>query len=400
MELIADAAITDVTGFTAGSVHAGIKKDGQSLDLCIIYSLVPATAAGVFTRNKVRAAPVTISEQRLKNGRCQAIVVNAGNANCCTGKRGHADAERMIDLTARKLGIDPSDVVVASTGVIGVHLPMDRVEPGIDSIVLRSDGGADAARAIMTTDTRSKMAGARLRIDGKTITIAGIAKGSGMIHPNMATMLGFLVTDAAVAPDYLRRLVGEAADESFNQMTVDGDTSTNDSLIVLANGQAGNRPIDSGHPAAATFKTALTAVAADLARAIARDGEGATKFIEMIVEGAVDAADARRAAKAVVSSSLVKTAVYGADPNWGRILCAMGYSGAQIEESKVDLRIGDVWLMRGGEIQAFDRDQGVSALGGPDVEIWANLNLGSGVGRAWGCDLTEGYIDINGRYTT
>jgi glutamate N-acetyltransferase/amino-acid N-acetyltransferase len=402
MEPIANGAITDAAGFRAGAVHAGIKKDGHSLDLCIIASERPATAAGVFTRNKVRAAPVLVSEERLRGGRCQAIVVNAGNANCCTAERGLADARRMTELTAQKLGVAVPDVAVASTGVIGVHLPMERVEAGIGSVELRSgnQAGHDAALAIMTTDTRPKEAAVRLSVGGRNVVVAGIAKGSGMIHPNMATMLAFVVTDAALSPSLLRRATIEATDRSFNQMTVDGDTSTNDTLMVLANGAAGNDPVELGSHDAAAIQEALTTVCAELAKLVARDGEGATKFVEMIVEGALSDADARLAAKAVVSSSLVKTAVYGADPNWGRVLCALGYSGAEVDERKVDLRIGDVWLMKAGQIQSFDRAAGVAALRGPDVEIWADLNLGTGKAKAWGCDLTEGYVEINGKYTT
>ncbi len=400
MEPIDDAAVTDATGFTAGAVHAGIKKDGQSLDLCILASDRPAVAAGVFTRNKVRAAPVKLSEERLRTGRCQAVVVNAGNANACTGEQGMADARRMTELAAAKLGIPASDVIVASTGVIGMHLPMEKIEAGIQKIHLSRTAGHDAARAIMTTDLVPKEAGCRVRLGSHTVTVAGMAKGSGMIHPNMATMLSFIVTDAAVHPSFLRRALHEAVDNSFNQMTVDGDTSTNDTLVVLANGAAGNPTLDDQSLDARRFRDALTSVAAELAQKVARDGEGATKFIEMRVEGAASDDDARRAAKAVVGSSLVKTAVYGADPNWGRVLCALGYSGADVDETKVDLRIGDVWLMRNGQIQQFDRQAGVDALKGPDVLIWCDLNLGSGRGVAWGCDLTEGYVEINGKYTT
>jgi glutamate N-acetyltransferase/amino-acid N-acetyltransferase len=400
MEPLADASITDAAGFSAGAVHAGIKKDGRSLDICIVASDLPATAAGVFTRNKVRAAPVKLSEERLRSGRCQAVVVNAGNANACTAERGMADAQRMTELTAKKLGISASDVIVASTGVIGVHLPMDKVERGIDAIELSPTGGHDAAKAIMTTDLVNKEAGVRIKIGGRPVTIAGMAKGSGMIHPNMATMLSFIVTDAAVQPSFLRRALSEAVNASFNQMTVDGDTSTNDTLCVLANGAAGNTPLDGSSADATAFVAGLTAVSSELAKAVARDGEGATKFVEVVVEGAASVDDARRAAKTVVGSSLVKTAIYGADPNWGRVLCALGYSGADVDERKVDLRIGDVWLMRGGEIQQFNRQAGVAALSGKDVQIWANLNLGSGKGVAWGCDLTEGYVEINGKYTT
>lgn len=400
MKTIEDASITDPVGFSAGAVHAGIKKDGKSLDICIVRSERPATAAGTFTRNKVRAAPVRLSEERLRGGRCQAIVINAGNANACTGERGMANAVRMTELTAMKVGVEVGDVIVASTGVIGVHLPMEKVESGIGSISMDSASGHKAAYAIMTTDTRSKEAGCRIVLDGKPVTICGMAKGSGMIHPDMATTLAFITTDAAVSPTFLRRALSEATNASFNQMTVDGDTSTNDCLIVLANGMAENRPIDSSSADAATFQLALTWVAAELAKAVARDGEGATKFIEVVVEGAASIDDARRAAKSVVSSSLVKTAVYGADPNWGRVLCALGYSGVEMDERRVNLSIGEVKLMESGEILSFDHKKAVAALSQPEVKISANLNIGTFRAVAWGCDLTEGYVEINGKYTT
>lgn len=400
MQINREAAITDVSGITAGAVHAGIKKDRHSLDLAIIASDRPAAAAATMTRNQVRAAPVLVSEENLRSGTLRAIVVNAGNANCCTGARGLTDARRMVAATAAKLGVRPSEVAVASTGVIGVHLPIERVEAGIAAVTLTDRGGAAAAHAILTTDTRVKMAGATINVGGQSITIAGMAKGSGMIHPNMATMLAFVATDARIASPLLAEMLARVTDRSFNQMTVDGDTSTNDCFFLLANGAAGAGELEPDSQDAAAFEDALLAVAADLAQAIARDGEGATKFIEMRVLGAASDADARIAAKAVVASSLVKTAIYGADPNWGRILCAMGYSGARVEEARVDLRIGDVWLMRRGDIQTFDRADGVAALAGPDVVIEANLNLGPGRGIAWGCDLTEQYIEINGKYTT
>ncbi len=400
MQINRDAAITDVRGITAGAVHAGIKRDGRSLDLAIIASDRPASAAATMTRNQVRAAPVLISEENLRSGTLRAIVVNAGNANCCTGARGLADARRMVAATAAKLDVPPSEVAVASTGVIGVHLPIERIEAGIAAVTLTATGGDAAAQAILTTDTRVKKAGITIELGGQPITIAGMAKGSGMIHPNMATMLAFVATDARIAPPLLAEMLARVTDRSFNQMTVDGDTSTNDCFFLLANGAAGAGELTPASRDAGAFEDALLAVAADLAQAIARDGEGATKFIEMRVLGAASDADARTAAKAVVASSLVKTAIYGADPNWGRILCAMGYSGARVEEARVDLRIGDVWLMRKGEIQAFVRADGVAALAGPDVVIEANLNLGTGRGIAWGCDLTEQYIEINGKYTT
>lgn len=399
MDVLAGGGVTSPKGFQAGAVAAGIKKNG-ALDLCLLQSERPATAAGVFTTNKVRAAPVLVSQERLSRGTAQAIIVNAGNANCCTGRQGMADALEMAELAAHQLGVPANDVLVASTGVIGVHLPMEKIRSGVTRIELSRSGGSAAARSIMTTDTFPKECAVALELGGATVTIGGMAKGSGMIHPNMATMLAFITTDAAVEPDFLGTAVRHATEISFNMISVDGDTSTNDTFVVLANGAAGNSPIRRGTPAAERFQQALNTVAIDLAKAIARDGEGATKLIEVVVEGAGSETDARRAARAVVSSSLFKAAVYGADPNWGRILCALGYSGAEVDASRTDIRIGDVWLMRAGEIQPFDRQYAVAQMAGPEVYVYANLNLGPASARAWGCDLTERYVDINGRYTT
>jgi len=281
-----------------------------------------------------------------------------------------------------------------------VQLPMEKVRAGLAAIDLSRDGGAQAAEAIMTTDLRPKERAVRLEIGGQPVNVGGMAKGSGMIHPNMATMLAFITTDAAVAPAFLQTALREATAKSFNMISVDGDTSTNDTLIALANGAAGNSPITAGTPEAALFQEALDDVAIDLAKAIARDGEGATKLIDMLVEGARSLADARTAARAVVSSSLFKAAVYGADPNWGRILCALGYSGADVDPLRADIRIGNVYLMKDGKIQTFDRSAAVAEMAGPDVFVSAHLHLGDASARAWGCDLTEGYVDINGRYTT
>lgn len=399
MDVVAGGGITAARGFRAGAVASGIKKT-EALDLVLVASDREATAAGVFTQNKVRAAPVTLSEQNLANGRARGIIANSGNANCCTGQQGWADAQEMARLAAGKLGVAPEGIVVASTGVIGVHLPMDRIRAGVPRIELSAASGSDAARGIMTTDTFPKEHAVTVEIDGQRITVGGMSKGSGMIHPNMATLLAFVTTDAAVEPVFLRAAVREACDLSFNMISVDGDTSTNDTLVVLANGAAGGPEIKAHTPAAALFQEALNDVTVELAKAIARDGEGATKLLEVQVEGAATEADARIAARGVVSSSLLKAAVYGADPNWGRILCALGYSGAAVDPAKTDIQIGDVWLMRDGEIQPFDRETAVRQMVGPDVLVRANLHLGSASARAWGCDLTEQYVDINGRYTT
>lgn len=399
MKVLESGGVTSARGFRAGAVAAGIKKNGAP-DLCIVLSDRDAAAAGVFTRNQVRAAPVRLSEQRLAAGTARGVVVNAGNANACTGAQGVRDAEEMTALSAARYGLAPETFLVASTGVIGVNLPMEKVRDGIARIAVSVASGHEAALAIMTTDTRSKERAVQIEIQGRTVTIGGMAKGSGMIHPNMATMLGFITTDAAVDPTFLRDAVHRAADVSFNLISVDGDTSTNDTLIVLANGAAENPTITAGTPDAVRFQEALDDVAIDLAKAIARDGEGATKLIEMVVDGARSTADARKAARAVVSSSLFKAAVYGADPNWGRILCALGYSGAEVDAERADIRIGDVYLMRGGEIQPFDKAHAAAQLKGPDVYVFADLHLGDASARAWGCDLTEEYVDINGRYTT
>jgi glutamate N-acetyltransferase/amino-acid N-acetyltransferase len=399
MEEIASGSITSPRGFSAGSTAAGIKKSG--LDLCIVASDRPALGAGVFTTNKVKAAPVYLSQRHLQNGPVRAFVVNSGNANACTHERGMSDALEMARLTGEKLGVDAAEVLVASTGVIGVHLPMEEVRSGIAAIQLSPDGGPEAARAIMTTDTRPKAVAFRLRVGGHTVTIGGMAKGAGMIHPNMATMLGFLATDAALAdPEFVRLSLREAVDNSFNMISIDGDTSTNDTLVLIANGAAENPPIHPGTPEAALFQRALNAAAAELAKAVARDGEGATKLIEVQVRGARDRADARTAARAVAASNLVKAAVYGADPNWGRILCAVGYSGAEVDQERADIRIGDAQLMKDGDILPFDKKAASSQLAGPDVFVYVDLHLGEGEATAWGCDLTEGYVDINAKYTT
>jgi len=343
-----------------------------------------------------------LSQERLISGRAVAVVVNSGCANAFTGEQGRADAVEMADLVARSRGVSPEDVLVASTGVIGEWLPMPLVRDGIERIVLSRDGGHDLAQAIMTTDTVPK----EVAVTAGGFTIGGIAKGSGMIHPQLGTMLCFLTTDAAVDLDFLKVALHQAADVSFNMVSVDGDTSPNDMVLILANGLAGEIESPATFQQAgeiespATFQQALERVCIYLAKSIARDGEGASKLIEVTVSGAVSRDEARLAARAVVSSSLVKTAVHGSDPNWGRVLAAMGRSGAEVVSSKLDLYIGSTCLIRAGQILPFDKSSVVAVLDGSEVSISVNLNLGTATATAWGCDLSEEYVVINSQYTT
>jgi glutamate N-acetyltransferase/amino-acid N-acetyltransferase len=402
-DLIAEGTITTPRGFLAGATYAGVKRAGEgALDLGLLYSERPCTAAGVFTTNRIKAAPVVLTRRHLENARAQAIVVNSGCANACTGEDGLADAESMAEVAATSLGLSPEDVLVASTGVIGPRLPMTRIGEGISRISLSREGGHALAKAITTTDTLPKEVSARVALgpDGPEIGIGGIAKGSGMIHPELATMLCFLATDAAVEPGFLKQALTRAADASFNMMTVDGDTSPNDSAIILANGASGSSRIEAGRPGAEEFQQVLEGVCISLARLLAMDGEGATKLIEVTVDGAATAADARRGARTVAGSFLVKAAVHGSDPNWGRIIAAMGRSGVEIVESKTDLYLDSICLMREGRPVPFDQQGARAVLDRAEVPIRVCLNLGSGRAIAWGCDLSEEYVTINSEYTT
>jgi glutamate N-acetyltransferase/amino-acid N-acetyltransferase len=398
--VIPQGSVTSVRGFLAGAVRAGIREDVDKLDLGIVYSEQPCSAAGVFTTNRVKAAPILLCQKHLADGRARAIVANSGCANACTGEEGLREAYEMAELTAGKLGIQPQDVVVASTGVIGNCLPMDRVRSGIGDIVLSSKGGDDLALAIMTTDTVPKQIAVRFDWQGRRYTLGGVAKGAGMIHPHLATMLCFLTTDAPARQDFLDAALRRAVDASFNMITIDGDISTNDMVVVLANGLAGGEPLDAGHPAAEPFCDALTQVCTHLAKAICRDGEGATKLIEVRVEGAASEADARRAARGVAGSLLVKTSVYGEDINWGRILAALGGSGADMAEDKATLYLRDVCLYSRGRALDHDERAARSALAGAEVELRLDLGLGEGAATAWGCDITEEYVRLNSAYTT
>lgn len=393
--------VTAPQGFLAAGVAAGVKYKGRR-DIALIFSEVPARAAGVFTTNLVKGAPVVVTMERIARGRARAVVVNSGNANTCNGEQGIRDARAMAQETARVLNIPEEDVLVASTGVIGQPMPMDRILPGIAAAAreLSSDGGAAAAEAIMTTDTEPKETALSLTLSGHTVTIGGMAKGSGMIHPNMATMLCFITTDAAVSAPCLQEMLRHAVDRSFNMISVDGDTSTNDMVLALANGRAGNPEITAENEDYHLLRDALTEVCTRLARAVARDGEGATKLLEVKVINAASERDARLAARAVVASNLVKTAIYGQDANWGRIICAAGYSGAHFDPDRVDIYLGDIMVARDGVALPFDEEAASSVLAGREVRVLVDLKSGEYEATAWGCDLTGEYVNINASYRT
>jgi glutamate N-acetyltransferase/amino-acid N-acetyltransferase len=397
-DLIPSGSITSASGFLAGAVHAGIKSKDE-LDLAILCSGVPCKAAGVFTANQIKSAPVILSQKHITKERAQAIVANSSCANACTGGQGLADAWEMAELTAAKLGISPEEVLVASTGVIGVPLPMDKIRAGIPKIKPTRRGGHDFCRAIMTTDTRPKEMAVQVDSEGAKFTIGGVAKGVGMIHPNMATMLCFITTDALVSADFLPAALHKAMDCSFNMVSIDGDTSPSDCALLLANGLAGNESID--FDSGGAFQEALNAVCTHLAKSMARDGEGATKLIEVIVEGAADQSGARQAARTVAGSPLVKAAIHGNDPNWGRIVAALGRSGARVREDRLDVYLNDVCVMKQGCPAPFSKAEMISALSKSDnVLVRLCLNLGDGQATAWGCDLSEEYVRINSEYTT
>ncbi len=397
-----NGGITSAKGFRASATHTGLKRSKK--DLALIFSETPSTAAGVFTTNKVKGAPLVVSMPRVQKGCLQAVIVNSGNANTCNGSTGIEDALEMGRLTAQALDIAQETVAVASTGVIGQRLDMHKVRTGLPEIVqnLSLDGSADAAEAILTTDTVPKQAALNLQLSvgEPEITIGGIAKGSGMIHPQMATMLGFITTDANIKADNLQKALKHAVDRSFNMISVDGDTSTNDMVVVLANGKSGISEILPGTPQFDMFCEALTIFCIRLARAIARDGEGATRLIEVRVKGAQSEPDARLAARAIVASSLVKTAVFGNDPNWGRIMCAAGYSGAEFNPDKFDVFLGDLQVAKNGGGLIFDEDYARRLLDRDPVTITVNLHDGSAAASAWGCDFSYDYVRINGSYRT
>ncbi len=398
-DFIASGTVTSPQGFHAGATYAGIKKKADgALDLGILFSEVPCVAAAVFTANRIKAAPLVLCQQRLAAGRASALVVNSGCANAFTGEGGLADAAEVAELAAESIGVPPKEVLVASTGVTGQPLPMELIRDGMGNIVLSREGGHELARAIMTTDTKAKEVAVRAGGDG--FVIGGIAKGSGMIHPELATLLCFLTTDAAVDLDFVKLALSRAVAVSFNMVSIDGDTSPNDMVLIMANGQAGNEIISADSRQAESFQQGLDQVCIYLAKSIAADGEGASKLIEVTVSGAASLAEARAAARTIVSSPLVKAAVHGSDPNWGRIVAAAGRSGAEVTESGIDLYIGDTCLVRAGKPLPFNRQRVVDLLSQSQVAISLNINLGTAEATAWGCDLSEEYVTINSQYTT
>jgi glutamate N-acetyltransferase/amino-acid N-acetyltransferase len=390
--------VTFPLGFSAGAAAAGVKDGTPSrLDVALIVSDRPSVAAGVFTTNQVIAAPCLVTRRHLERGALRAIVANSGNANACTGERGERDAVTMARVAAEAVGCSPYEVAVASTGVIGVPLPIERIAGAVKSITPTSGNWADVAKAILTTDRHPKLLDVEVGLSGGTVHVRGIAKGAGMIHPNMATLLAFLLTDAHVEPSDLRRIAREAADASFNAISVDGDTSTNDMLLVLANGASGAKAEGDDLQLLAHV---IRGACDRLARAILADGEGVTKVFEVHVRGAASAEDARLAARTITTSNLVKTAIHGADPNWGRILAAAGRSGAQVDQTKASIRIGDVLVFASGVPRGFDGDAVRRVLERADVPIEVDLGLGAGQARAWGTDLSAEYVRINAEYTT
>ncbi len=391
--------VTAAKGFEAAGIYCGIRKAKK--DIAIIRSVVPAKVAAVFTLNKTLAAPVVLDKLILKrSNRCSAVIINSGNANACTGEKGFGDAERMIELTAESLNIPKDEVLVASTGVIGQYLPMNVIETGIAevAVMLSSDGSDDAAEAIMTTDTFAKSCTVSFEIGGKQIIIGGIAKGSGMIEPNMATMLAFMTSDANIEDSLLQNVFRKGINRSFNCISVDGDMSTNDMAVILVNGLAENSEIVEGTPEAMLFESALDHVVITLAKMIARDGEGATKLVEIEVTGAASHKDAVMAARSVANSNLVKTAIHGEDANWGRILAALGYSGVDIFPEQIELTMNDLPILGKGYTILIDEIKAKAALSEKNISLSINLNQGTDSATFWTCDLTKEYIHINASY--
>lgn len=410
-DVLSDGTITSVPGIWAAGVHCGIKKT-DALDLALIYSEADAVAAATFTKNKVFSPTITVNRENLKSPMHRVIVDNSGNANTCTGERGLRDARRMAALAAEAVGVKAEQAFVCSTGVIGRFLPMDCVERGIrqaaemvaDSRARNPlpplEGGHLAARAIMTTDTFPKEVAVQCEVGGKTVTVGGIAKGAGMIAPNMGTMHSFIATDCAIAKPVLKSMLRDSVQRSFNSITVDGDTSTSDTVIVLANGLAGNRTIETNGRNYHQFKVALDYVTQELAKMIARDGEGASHFITVIVKGAMTEEEAHRCGLTIANSPLVKTAVFGRDPNWGRIAAAAGRSGVRLRAEKMNVWLGDVQVMKNGGAADFDFQKAQAVFDEKDITLSIDLGIGKASWTVWTCDFTYDYVRINAEYTT
>lgn len=393
--------VTFAKGFTAAGVKAGIKKSGN-LDVAVIYTKTQAVVAGTFTQNKVAAAPVYVSKEVVATGTAHAIVANAGCANACTGQQGLDDAHKMAQIAADELGVNANDVIVGSTGVIGVNLPMDKLEAGIKDAVanLSVDGSDNAGRAIITTDTHSKSVTCEFELSGKTVRMGAIAKGSGMIRPNMATMLCYITTDIAIDQVLLQKAVSGCVEKSFNMISVDGDMSTNDMVIVLANGEANNAKITEENADYQIFFDKLMMLCTELAKQIAADGEGASKFLTINVKGAKSFADAKTVGMAIANSPLVKTAFFGEDPNWGRVICAVGYSGADMVPEKTVVKFGGITIFANGTGATYDEKALAHVMKEKDIVIDIELNMGQEDATVWSCDLSYEYVKINGEYHT
>lgn len=399
-----DNGITAPKGFLSSGVHCGVKEGFNKKDLALIYSKVQCTAAGVYTSNKVKGAPILVCKEHLINNKAQAVIVNSGNANTCNGDDGVAKAKKMTELAASALKINAEDVLVASTGVIGLPLNISAIEKGIPSLVdsLSETGSDDAVNAIMTTDTVKKEMAVKFKVSGKDVTIGSISKGSGMIEPNMCTMLSFITTDVKIDAELLKEALTEAVNVSYNRVSVDGDMSTNDTVLILANGLAENNIINSKNEDYYNFLEALKYVTIKLSKQVAKDGEGATKLIQCTISGARNEDDALKLSKSVINSSLVKAAMFGCDANWGRILCAMGYAKAFFDPEKVNVyfesKQGSIIVCKNGASVNFDEDTALKILKEDEILIKVELNIGDAEITTWGCDLTYDYVKINGDY--
>ena len=395
--------VSSPKGFLASGIHCGVKEGTTKKDLALIYSEAPCVGAGMYTNNVVKCAPIYVTKEHLLNNKAQAIICNSGNANCCTGEDGINKAKDIAATVAKNLNLDVTDVLIASTGVIGVPINAEAIKNGIPELKSKlSNTGSDAAEAIMTTDTVKKECAVEVEIDGKTVTIGAIAKGSGMIEPNMGTMLSFISTDASINSDMLKKALKEVVDVSYNRISVDGDTSTNDTVLLLANGLAGNKEITSVDDNYNKFVEALKYVTITISKMLAKDGEGATKLIECIVNGCKNEKEGVVFAKSVITSSLVKTAMFGADANWGRILCALGYAGLEFDPLKIDVffesEAGSIIVCKDGASVPFDEDIAKKILLLDEITIRIEMNSGNSSVTAWGCDLTYEYVKINGDY--
>ena len=401
LELVHNGGVTSPKGFLAGATYAGLKTlEEDTLDLGILVSQEQSALAATFTTNRIESPSVTLSRQRAAKGIARAVVANSGCANCCVGPQGLLDAKELAFVAAGHVGVPPEEMLVCSTGMIGVELPMALLRQNVGNVEPTADGGRSFARAIMTTDSRPKDVAVSLELDGQRITLGGAAKGVGMVHPNMATMLAFITTDAAVESGFITTALREAVGVSFNMIDVDGDQSTNDTVLLFANRAAGGPTIESGSASADAFQNALTYVCTGLAKELTRDGEGAQRLVEVVVDGARTEADARVAAREVASSSLVKAMVHGQDPNWGRIMMALGKSAVEVDESKIDIFVSDIHIVHEGMAIPYFKDAVVSAMNLPEVGFRISLNIGDGSATAWGCDLTEEYVTLNSAYST